>query len=439
MLKDINMLKVRIDSYSQCVSSYSPSAYSADYSSNNDENRTSSPTVISLGESWSQTSEFFPPLFLRHSITLPKETLSEKGQEVDRSYLVKKHKRGYSYSKSNSSSSEGVFLRLRDERATSGTPVIRSFVCLNNVLLDCFDQDESSCESRCLSQEWESSSEDFSITTPQIPLLTPGKGTERRSLRSVEMKQSSQIMITGGPLPGFYDMKDQINGRSSWSSGDATLLWSNESKSWLLSRADSRHDLCLAMLQEDTINPCYSLTPWRVSSNDSARRNELYLFKPDKRMVCTPSDGKNSFNEPDRTEVEEDVIVRVRRGVGIARFIGKLEDQDGTFVGVELFTPTGLNNGTLKGVFYFEAKENHGIFVRCPKGVIEQFGQVTDQGEAIIHKLLSAGKKIRKITKNLENRAIKTLLATVHNEAIFCAYEIEILEIILFYELIMIC
>jgi len=436
MLKDINTLKVRIDYNSQCVSSNSPSAYSVDYSSYNDENRASSPTVISLGESWSPTSEFFPPMFLDHSTN---ETLSEKGQEVDRSYLVKKHKRGYSYSKGNSSRYERVSLRLRDGQAISGTPVIRSFVCLNDVLLDYFVQDESSCESRCLSKEWETSSEDSSITTPQIPLLTPVKGTERISLRSVDMKQSSQIMITGGPLPGFYDMKDQINGRSSWSSADAALLWSKESKAWLLSSTDSRHDLCLAMLQEDTINPCYSLTPWRVNSNGSAHRNELYLFKPDKRMVCTPSDGKNSFDEPKRMDVEVDAIVRVRRGLGVARFIGKLEDQDGTFVGVELFTPTGLNNGTRKGVFYFEAMEDHGIFVRCPGDVIEQFGQVTDQGAAIIEKLLSASKKIRKISKNLENRVIKTLLATVHNQAIFCAYKIEILEIILFYELIMIC
>jgi len=436
MLKDIRKLKVRIDCTSQCVSSYSPSAYSAEHNSNNDENRISSPTVISLGESWSPTSDFFP--CLSHSITLPNETSSEKGQEVDRS-LVKKHKRGYSYSKSKSSSSERVSLRLRDGRATTGTPVIRSFVCLNNMLQDYFVQDESSCESRCLSKELEPSSDDPSIMITDLPLLTPPKSTETRSLKSVEMKQNSQIMITGGPLPGFYDKKDQINGRSSWSSGDAELLWSKESKAWLLSSTNSRQDLCLAMLQEDTINPCYSLTPWRVSSNGSAHWNELYLFKPDKGMVCTPSAGKSSFGELNRTNVEEDVIVRVRRGLGITRFIGKFEDQDGTFVGVELLTPTGLNNGTRKGVFYFEAKEGHGIFVRYPEGVIEQFGQVTDQGAAIIDNILSSGKKIRKISKNLENRVIKTLQATVHNQAIFCACKIEILEIILFYELIMIC
>jgi len=437
MLDDFRKLKVRIDCTSVCNS---PSAYSAEYSSNNDENPTPSPTVISLGDSWSPASEIFPQMCLRDSIMLPNETSSEKGQEVDRSYLVKKHKRGYSYSKSNSSSSERVSLRLRDGRATSGTPVIRSFVCLNNMLLDYFVQDESSCDSRCLSKELEPSSDDPSIMITALPLLTPAKDTETRSLRSVEMKQKSHIMITGGPLPGFYDMKDQINGRSSWSSGDAELFWSKGSKAWLLSSTtDPRHDLCLAILQEDTINPCYSLTPWLVSSIGSAHRNELYFFKPDKGMVCTPSAGKSSFNESDRTKVEKNVIVRVRRGLGITRFIGKLDDQDGTFVGVELFTPTGLNNGTRRGVFYFEAKEDHGIFVRSPRGVIEEFGQVTDHVAAIIDNLLSSGKKLRKITKNLENRVIKTLQATVHNQSIFCACKIEILELILFYELIMIC
>merc|ERR1719233_189983 len=276
-----------------------------------------------------------------------------------------------------------------------------------------------------------------SIMTKHLPFSSPGRITTRwSSVPAWEMKQSSQIMVSGGPLPGFYNMKDRIHGRPSWSSGKATIYWSIVSRAWLLSRAGSRRGLCLAMLREDTINPCYSLKPWRICSNGSANcRTELYSFKPDKRMLCTPS----FFDTPKHTEIEEDVLVRVRRGLGIARFIGKLEDQDGTFVGVELFTPTGLNNGTRKGFFYFEAKEDHAIFVRCPEGVIEHFGQVTDKGAAAIDNILSAGKKIRRLTKNLENRVIRTLLATAHNQAIFCARRIEILEIILLYELVMVC
>jgi len=447
MLEDSCELKVLVDYDYQINRSTSPSAYSVEYSTTDDEDRTSSPTVISLEEdSGSRTIEFFPRIFPFRSRSIPEVTLSDIGEEADRSHEVKTHKRVFSCILKKSTSPENVYLRPRNGRTISGTPVIRSCACLIKVLPDCYVQDDSSSESRCLSKQLESSSEDLlldftSIMTTHLTLLSPGKSSGRwSSLRTWEMKKSSQIMVSGGPLPGFYDMKDRIHGRPSWSSGKAVLHWSIDSKAWLLSSADSRRGMCLAILRENTINPCYSLTPWRVSWNGSAHSmNEAYSFKTDKRIVCTPSAGRGMFDEPQQTDIEENVIVRVRRGLGIARFIGKLEDQDGTFVGVELFSPTGLNNGTRKGFFYFEAKQDHGIFVRYPAGVFEQFGQVTDKVATIIDNLLTAGKKVRRLNQNLENRVIQTLLITAQNRAIFCACKIEILEIILFYELIMVC
>jgi len=446
MLEDSSELKLLVSFDNQSARNRSPSAYSVECSWTEDEDRTSSLTVISLEEdSWSPTSEVFPRIFPVRSRTLPDATLSEKGEEIESSYEAKKHKRIYSFSKS-SSSPEKVYLRPRNGRTISGTPVIRSVACLNKVLPDCYIQDESNSESRCLSLQLDSSSEELrldytSIMTKHLRLMSPGKTSGRRSsLRSWEMNQSSQIVVTGGPMPGFYDMKDRIHGRPSWSSGKAILQWSIESKAWLLSSAESRRGMCLAMLREDTINPCYSHATWRVSSNGSVHcTHEAYSLKPDKGLVCTPSSGSGMFDESQHPDIEENEIVRVRRGLGISRFIGKLEDQVGTFVGVELFTATGLNNGTRKGYFYFEAKQDHGIFVRCPAGIIEKFGQVTDKVATIIDNLLAAGKKIMRLNQNLENRVIKTLLATTHDRAIFCASRIEILEIILFYELIMVC
>jgi len=440
MLKDSYELKVLFDFESQIGRCGSPSTYSVEYSSTCDD--TSIQTVISVEQdNRSPTSEFFRPVSFR-SKTLP-SSLSDKNEEASSTLELLKHKRTNSFSKSNGIPDD-VYISPRNGRTISGTPVIRSFACVSEALADCWIQDSGS-ESRCSWQQCESSSEEISldfnsVMNTHLSAFSFGKNTNRLPLREWEIDPSLQIMVTGGPLPGFYDMKCRIHGRPSWSSGKAVLYWCIESKAWLLSCARSRRGTCLAMLLEDTINPCYSQTPWRVSLNGTANcMNEVYLFKPDKRMVCTPSAGSGIFDKPLPMEIEENVIVRVRRGLGIARFVGKLEDKDGTFVGVELFTPTGLHNGTRKGFFYFEAKQDYGIFVRCPKGIIEQFGHATDKAATIIGNLLTAGKKIRRVNQNLENRVIRTLLATVHNSTIFCACKIEILEIILFYELMMIC
>ena len=48
----------------------------------------------------------------------------------------------------------------------------------------------------------------------------------------------------------------------------------------------------------------------------------------------------------------------------IIRFIGSTEFSDGTWVGVELDTPKGKNDGTVQGVQYFACPHLHGMFVR---------------------------------------------------------------------------
>mmetsp|Transcript_32602 Transcript_32602/g.51915 ORF Transcript_32602/g.51915 Transcript_32602/m.51915 type:complete len:1151 (-) Transcript_32602:38-3490(-) len=65
-----------------------------------------------------------------------------------------------------------------------------------------------------------------------------------------------------------------------------------------------------------------------------------------------------------RFSVGEDVQV-TGKGQGVVRFIGETEFAPGvTWVGVELSTPSGKNNGSVKGVEYFKCGENCGCFVR---------------------------------------------------------------------------
>lgn len=46
------------------------------------------------------------------------------------------------------------------------------------------------------------------------------------------------------------------------------------------------------------------------------------------------------------------------------RFVGPTKFAAGTWVGVELETPSGKNNGTVQGEFYFDCPANYGLFLR---------------------------------------------------------------------------
>jgi dynactin 1 len=53
---------------------------------------------------------------------------------------------------------------------------------------------------------------------------------------------------------------------------------------------------------------------------------------------------------------------------GIIRYIGEIAAADGQFIGAELPTPTGKNDGSIKGIRYFTCTPFHGLFVR-PSGI----------------------------------------------------------------------
>ncbi|BEJ01948.1 hypothetical protein CcaverHIS631_0606300 [Cutaneotrichosporon cavernicola] len=57
--------------------------------------------------------------------------------------------------------------------------------------------------------------------------------------------------------------------------------------------------------------------------------------------------------------------VRVNAGTGLVRWVGtEPAFAPGKWVGIELDTPTGKNNGSVKGEVYFSCEAGHGVFVR---------------------------------------------------------------------------
>ena len=52
---------------------------------------------------------------------------------------------------------------------------------------------------------------------------------------------------------------------------------------------------------------------------------------------------------------------------GVIRYIGSVEFAEGIWLGVELRTPKGKNDGSVQGKRYFTCKANHGLIVRPSK------------------------------------------------------------------------
>ena len=70
------------------------------------------------------------------------------------------------------------------------------------------------------------------------------------------------------------------------------------------------------------------------------------------------------FEAVDEAVVGESLYVENYSSFAIVRYVGTTEFSKGIWVGLELPTPTGKNDGSVKGQRYFPCEPQHGIFVR---------------------------------------------------------------------------
>ncbi|XP_058986852.1 kinesin-like protein KIF13A isoform X3 [Musca domestica] len=78
---------------------------------------------------------------------------------------------------------------------------------------------------------------------------------------------------------------------------------------------------------------------------------------------------------PDWVTIGESVLIRPYNTSGVISYVGTTHFQAGTWIGVELDTPTGKNDGTVQGIQYFHCKPKHGIFVRFDKLILDKRGK----------------------------------------------------------------
>lgn len=112
----------------------------------------------------------------------------------------------------------------------------------------------------------------------------------------------------------------------------------------------------------------------------------------------TPSKHENI---PEWVVVGESVQIRPYNTTGIIAFVGGTHFQGGTWIGVELDTPTGKNDGTVQGIQYFNCKQKHGIFVRVDKLILDKRGRaIRELKRAEKMKAEFAGQKGKTVSVN---------------------------------------
>jgi hypothetical protein len=337
-----------------------------------------------------------------------------------------------------------------DTRSHSATPVIPGiFDALPDVLEVKASQSPSKCffENAQPSPYLEDLDDDWMNDTSDsgsVCLVQPSSAFSllSQSRRGSELLPPTQMWITGGPCPGLYIIKGKAYGRPRWLGAEAQVSWNPDAKAWLLiSRNEAEVNSALAMLCVDSNNPCITSSYWRVGK--LAKRGigqsfyDTYAFRNDLEMTCSKYLGSESGDKWDDSLIRESSVVKTKRGIGVVRFVGPLEDKKGLFAGIELFTPTGLNNGTMNKFFYFEAKPQHGVFVRLPEAIKEVYGRVPDSVATFMEDLLLITMKFIEISEAAIERLARIMIVFGNGETLFCRRRPNVLGIILFYELLL--
>lgn len=142
-------------------------------------------------------------------------------------------------------------------------------------------------------------------------------------------------------------------------------------------RSNSGHRASLPMMKSNDI---------LTSSNDklNAQFHNMSSSGTTDSSERLEDDGKHHVEVPlpEWVTLGESVQIRPYNTTGVISFVGQTHFQGGTWIGVELDTPTGKNDGSVQGIQYFQCKAKHGIFVRVDKLILDKRGKAMRQYKA---------------------------------------------------------
>ncbi|CRK92708.1 CLUMA_CG006254, isoform A [Clunio marinus] len=114
-------------------------------------------------------------------------------------------------------------------------------------------------------------------------------------------------------------------------------------------------------------------------SNDNLKGNNKTIESDQSLSLVSASNDQHSKSGgesiPEWIIEGESVLIRPYSTSGVISFVGTTHFQSGIWVGVELDTPTGKNDGTVHDIQYFSCRPKHGIFVRADKLIQDKRGR----------------------------------------------------------------
>ena len=118
-----------------------------------------------------------------------------------------------------------------------------------------------------------------------------------------------------------------------------------------------------------TSNDGYRMTPATrrrmraLGKGGSLSRKFGSFFGSKSQLLSSSPFLSQSPGTTDETWLTVGVHVLVHNEIGVVRYIGPVNFSEGTWLGIELRTPHGKNDGSVQGKRYFHCKPNHGLFV----------------------------------------------------------------------------
>lgn len=100
--------------------------------------------------------------------------------------------------------------------------------------------------------------------------------------------------------------------------------------------------------------------------------------------------------------------IKINKGklCGVIRYIGKVKNKEGTWIGLELEEPKGSNNGTINGEKYFTCAPNHGMFVKyknLDKTLIKEEKDILEYEKNIIKNTINDNRMESKLGSKMES------------------------------------
>ncbi|OTF78851.1 hypothetical protein BLA29_003141 [Euroglyphus maynei] len=146
------------------------------------------------------------------------------------------------------------------------------------------------------------------------------------------------------------------NSKNSPAPGISDLSESEDSDMSLNFSGTSSLDLLQFIQRKNTENKLPSPSADDRNHHKSTIRRSMSLSRNISTTTTTTTTGHSNKGERDKSWLRIGVNVLVNSMVGSIRYIGPVHFADGIFLGIELRTPSGKNDGSIEGKRYFSCK-----------------------------------------------------------------------------------